>query len=92
MKLLFSLFIVFVTVTGFSQNRENFDLGNVAYDSSDFETALAQYETLINNNDVSFELFFNASNSAFKLNQVGKACFGEIPLRRNETQYSPHFC
>lgn len=56
-----------------SQNNIVFDSANASYSKGNFEKAIEQYESLVTNNTVSFELYFNLGNAYYKTNNIGSA-------------------
>lgn len=51
----------------------SFVLGNQAYKKGDYDAAIADYETIINNGLESGELYYNLGNAYFKKGNLGKA-------------------
>ena len=68
---LFMLFICNVSIA--DNNTIEFDSANASYAKGNFEKAIEQYESLIENNSVSSELYFNLGNAYFKTNNIGLA-------------------
>lgn len=72
MKLLLSTLLLLLITHSFSA-KNGFEDGCSHYENGDYISALSEFEAIIENGDQSFELFFNAGNSAHKLNMNGKA-------------------
>lgn len=77
---LFSLKIVFLLlIFSFANNsiaNENtivFDSANASYSKGHYSEAIKQYESLISNNQISAELYYNLGNSYYKMNSIGLA-------------------
>ena len=68
------LFTLFICKTSFADNNTiAFDSANASYAKGDFEKAIKQYESLVENNSVSSELYYNLGNAYFKTNNIGLA-------------------
>jgi len=52
---------------------ELFKSGNVHYGNGEYELAIEDYRTVIDNGYESFELFYNLGNAYFRINQIGKS-------------------
>ncbi|QED38532.1 tetratricopeptide repeat protein [Antarcticibacterium arcticum] len=74
MKKLFFLFVFFVTALQ-AQNQDLFEVGNNAYNEGDYETAVSNYESIINNGETSAAVYFNLANSYYKLNRVAPSIY-----------------
>lgn len=58
----------------FAQSPEEiYRKANLSYEAEDYEKAISLYETLIEMDRVSGEVFYNLGNSYFKLKRIGKA-------------------
>lgn len=75
MKLLLSLCLFLASSHAWLQQDAStlFKAACTTYESGDYEKAFVQFESLIDSNYRSFELYFNAGDAAFKTNRVGKA-------------------
>ncbi len=72
------LSIIILNFPAFSENKnieQQLKDANKLYSESKFEEAAKQYEALISENYVSPELFFNAGNTYYRLNEIGKAIY-----------------
>ena len=64
------LLLFFSSVTA---QEELFDSGNEAYKDGDYNTAIDHYSSLVSQNLVSPQLYYNLGNAYFKNQQLGKA-------------------
>lgn len=69
------LLIFFACVNlSFAQSMEEiYRKGNLSYESEDYEKAVSLYESLLDKDKVSAEVFYNLGNSYFKLKNIGRA-------------------
>lgn len=71
--LLFALFVdANVNLYGDTAD-ELFNNGNENYSNGEYELAIENYQTVLDNGYESFELFYNMGNAYFRLNKVGKS-------------------
>ncbi|MFT5166487.1 MAG: tetratricopeptide (TPR) repeat protein [Saprospiraceae bacterium] len=71
----FSLFLLFFSgqLFAFENNPSVFQSANEAYQTGDFNTAVKQYEQLLQEDYQCADLHYNLANAYFRLNQVGNA-------------------
>jgi tetratricopeptide (TPR) repeat protein len=72
MKKIFYIFLL-ITQTFFAQN--GFKEGNVLYQSAKYDLAIKAYESVLESNKESAELYFNLGNCYYKLNQPAPAIY-----------------
>ena len=75
LKLILGL-IAFCFISKFAFADENlilFDSANASYSKGNYEKAIDQYESILNKNVSSAELYFNLGNAYFKINEIGLA-------------------
>lgn len=65
--------ILFITEIFFAQN--SFEKGNTLYQKGKYEQAIAQYESVLANQQHSSELYFNLGNCYYKLNKVAPSIY-----------------
>ena len=70
-------FLVFwlMSLAGFSQTTNAFDKANDLYNSGYYKKAIVHYETILESNQHSAELYYNIANCYYKLNEVGPSIF-----------------
>ncbi len=56
-----------------NDNKIAFDSANACYAKGDYEKAIKQYESILNNNFSSAELYYNLGNAYYKTNNIGFA-------------------
>lgn len=66
---------IFVSLLGYSQNEELFEKGNSAYQEGNYESAIQQYEKVLDNGETSAELYYNLANAHYKLNHIAPSIF-----------------
>lgn len=73
-KILF-LLVVCVTCFGFSQNKQLFEEANALYNDGKYAEAIDKYETILESEQHSAELYFNLGNANYKLNNVAPSIY-----------------
>ena len=73
-KLLTILFLV-LSLTAWGQNEALFNKATEAYNKSDFNTAIENYQAIIESGQHSSALYFNLGNSYYKLNQIAPSIY-----------------
>ena len=70
-------FLVFwlMSLAGFSQTTNAFDKANELYNSGYYKKAIVHYESILESNQHSAELYYNIANCYYKLNEVGPSIF-----------------
>ena len=59
----------------FSQNATLFDEGNTLYNKGDYAQAIDKYETILQSEEHSAELYFNLANAHYKLSNTAPAIY-----------------
>ncbi|MCX6295815.1 MAG: tetratricopeptide repeat protein [Bacteroidetes bacterium] len=78
---LFKYKIIFLFIVSFfvcftsnaNDNKIVFDSANSCYAKGDYEQVITQYESILNNNFSSAELYYNLGNAYYKTNNIGLA-------------------
>ncbi len=58
-----------------AQNESLFENGNSAYNGGDYETAINNYEEILENGETSAALYYNLANSYYKLNNLAPSIY-----------------
>ena len=74
MKKIIYIVIVFTNFT-FAQNQTLFEQANTLYNEGKFTEAIKQYESIIDNDKHSSELYFNLANAHYKLNNIAPSIY-----------------
>lgn len=69
--ILFCVFSAFV----FSQNNTLFEEANALYNQGKYAEAIAKYESILNTNQHSAEVYFNLGNAHYKLNNTASSIY-----------------
>lgn len=69
------LFLLACSVMHAQNSQELFDAANTLYKEGKYQQAIEGYKSLIENNQVSSELYYNVGNCFYKLNQVAPAIY-----------------
>jgi tetratricopeptide (TPR) repeat protein len=72
-KILISLLMLFIAVNVIFAESENFTRANKLYAKKQYSEAAWLYETIIKNEGVAPELYYNLGNAYFKSNELAKA-------------------
>lgn len=75
MKQLINIFIYLSTIVMIAQNDSIFKQGNELYNKGKFLEAINTFESILDNNMHSAELYFNLANSYYKLNQIASSIY-----------------
>ncbi|MBT8318614.1 MAG: tetratricopeptide repeat protein, partial [Gramella sp.] len=75
MRKLICIFLLFIGFSGFSQNDLLFEEANSAYQSGNYQDAVKAYEKILENGEVSAELYYNLGNAHYKLNNVAPSIY-----------------
>lgn len=76
--------IVFLGIGVFSYGSADFEVGNDFYKNGEYSSAIDVYESLIDNNEISENLFYNLANAYFKNDELGfSILFYEKTLKVN---------
>ena len=73
-KIIFICFL-FLGFAGFSQTEALFEEANSAYQEGNYQEAINTYEQILDEGEVSAELYFNLGNAHYKLNHVAPSIF-----------------
>ena len=70
-------FLIFwlLCLVGFSQNTQTFEQANDLYNSGYYKEAIDRYDSILESNQHSAELYFNLANCYYKLNEIGPSIF-----------------
>ncbi len=70
-------FLIFwlMCLIGFAQNTEFFKQANDLYNSGYYKEAIDRYDSILDSNQHSAELYFNLANCYYKLNEIGPSIF-----------------
>ncbi|MBT8295607.1 MAG: tetratricopeptide repeat protein [Gramella sp.] len=75
MRKLICILLLFIGFSGFSQNDLLFEEANSAYQSGNYQDAVKVYEKILENGEVSAELYYNLGNAHYKLNNVAPSIY-----------------
>ena len=73
MKVVVLLGLLIFNLQLFSQSVELFAKANQAYTEGKYDVAISSYHQILNNDEYSFELYYNLGNSYYKTNNIPKA-------------------
>ena len=73
-KVLHIIALFFVTIS-VAQNDDAFNKANTLYNEGKFQDAISTYESILENNVHSAELYFNLANSYYKLNRIAPSVY-----------------
>ena len=74
MKYILYIFLFFCgSIT--AQDQSVFDQANALYNDGKFEDAIAKYQSIVDGNQHSAEVYFNLANAHYKLNNVGPSIY-----------------
>ncbi len=62
-------------VSGFTQNSELFERGKEFYKNESYQEAIDSWERIVNNEEVSANLYYNLGNAYYKLNNIGLSIY-----------------
>lgn len=69
------VFLLFLSFSGFSQNDLLFEEANAAYRDGNYQAAVKAYEQILENGELSAELYYNLGNAHYKLNNVAPSIY-----------------
>lgn len=75
MKKALYILLFFVHALFFAQVEEAFELGNNLYKEGNYEAAALQWESILEKEMHSSELYFNLGNTYYKLNNIGASIY-----------------
>ncbi|MEM6319325.1 MAG: tetratricopeptide repeat protein [Bacteroidota bacterium] len=74
LPILHTFLLLFLSSISLSANpTAQFDAANAAYQNGQYESAITQYETLLNEGTVAAEIYYNLGNAYFKTKKLGAA-------------------
>lgn len=75
MKRLIYIFLVFFATMASAQNSKLFEQGKEFYKNGKYQQAIDAWKQILDNGEVSSELYFNIGNAQYKLNQIGPSIY-----------------
>lgn len=69
------IFYIFLLVTQFFWAQDAFVKGNTLYQKGQYQEAIASYESILQTNQESAEVYFNLGNCYYKLNKVAPSIY-----------------
>ncbi len=75
MKAITSLLLCCFSVFGFAQNNQRFEEANALYNDGKFAEAIDIYESILETDVHSAELYFNLGNANYKLNNIAPSIY-----------------
>lgn len=75
MKKILLIFILLLSIPGFSQDAALFDSANTAYNDGKYEVAEKTYLKILDNGEESSELYFNLGNVYYKQNMIAPSIY-----------------
>lgn len=75
MKQLLYIAILFLSTFGIGQNQESFEQGNALYNDGKYQDAIKKYQTILETDMHSAELYFNLGNAHYKLNNIAPSIY-----------------
>lgn len=75
MKHLIYIVAFLLNFFAFAQNTSLFKQANALYNEGDFDQAIIKYETILENEEHSAELYFNLANAHYKLNHIAPSIY-----------------
>ena len=67
--------ILFFSLIGYNQNRQVFEEANALYNDGKFAEAIDKYESILDSDVHSAELYFNLANANYKLNNIAPSVY-----------------
>ena len=75
MRVLLSILIFGFSFGLWAQNETLFEEGNALYNKGQYAEAIEKYETILDNDQHSAELYYNLANAHYKLNNIAPSIF-----------------
>jgi len=75
MKKIFFITLFYITTIAFAQNEILFEQGNALYNDGKFNEAITKYESILESNKHSSQLYFNLGNAHYKLNNIAPSIY-----------------
>ncbi len=74
-RIVFYITVLFLSISGYAQGNKLFEAGNKFYNNGDFQKAINSYQSVLENNEHSGELYFNLANAYYKLNKIAPSIY-----------------
>ncbi len=75
MKLIVYILTIFITTASIAQNDVLFEQGNTLYNEGKFNEAIIKYESILDTEKHSAELYYNLGNTHYKLNNIAPSIY-----------------
>ena len=75
MRAIIILFVCCFSMIGFSQNDSVFSEANTLYNNGKYAEAIDKYESILDSDQHSAELYFNLGNANYKLNNIAPSIY-----------------
>ncbi len=75
MKKFLILAVLIIGFSSFAQNMELFEQGNTLYNNGKYQEAIKNYESILDTEVHSAELYFNLGNAHYKLNHIAPSIY-----------------
>jgi len=75
MRVVFGRILILFSLGVFAQNQNLFEEGNALYNKGQYAEAIEKYETILDTNQHSAEVYFNLANAHYKLNNIAPSIF-----------------
>ncbi|BAO75350.1 tetratricopeptide repeat protein [Winogradskyella sp. PG-2] len=75
MRIIVIVLICCSSLLGFTQNDKVFEQANALYNESKYAEAIDKYESILNSDTHSAELYFNLGNANYKLNNIAPSIY-----------------
>ena len=75
MRLIIYISAFFLNLAVFAQGNTLFEQGNTFYNEGNYVEAIEKYETILDGNQHSAELYFNLGNAHYKLNHIAPSIY-----------------
>lgn len=80
--IIFSILLLTGMASVFSQEQDEFEMGNKFYQDKDYDSAIRMYQSVLNQGLESAPLYFNMGNANFKKGDLGMAVLNYLKARR----------
>ncbi|WP_452220087.1 tetratricopeptide repeat protein [Lacinutrix salivirga] len=74
-KCILYLAIMLISTFLFAQNNTLFEQGNILYNNGDYDQAIKKYESILETDEHSAEVYFNLANAHYKLNNIAPSIY-----------------
>src|SRR5690554_7167718 len=75
LKTLFYIGLLLISTIGFSQSEHLFEKGKDHYKNQEYQKAINAWKGILQNEEVSAELYYNLGNAYYRLNQIGPSIY-----------------